>query len=252
MHFERQGACFSINALARFPPPEGPGARSKEAEEKSMEVMSLSRHYATLRYRVMAQRDLRHEDVRVSVTVAALASTRDYSPKAVEVRIREALHDFIETDWTFSRMQRAGNTMGFEEIRLKAVARVCPDDIFNLSERAHQASREGLTLTNPAADFSIPPERTAQVLQELRLEVLDEVDRQVGEFRARTGREWMIGDIQYGVQNEDSFAQRTAKGAYRDAEVEFAGGDADGGLSSSERIVLLAAVTLKSGSEVRQ
>lgn len=207
----------------------------------------------TLRFRLQAMRTLVQEDVRVAVQVAALVSTRDYDADLLDARIREALRDFIDAEWTFSRLTRAGDAVGYEQVRLTAWTRVPPNAIHNLAERARLASREGLSLTTPAADFAIPPQRMGRIVHELRLEILDQVGRQLQDYRDRTGRDWRLGDLDFGMANEGWGRERTAKGAYRSTTPEF-GEDSESemGLSGAERVILIAEVVLKSAAPVAQ
>ena len=207
----------------------------------------------TLRFRLQAMRTLVQEDVRVAVQVAALVSTRDYDAGLLDTRIREALRDFIAADWTFSRLTRVGDAVGYEQVRLTAWTRVAPGDIHNLAERARVASREGLSLTGPAADFAIPPQRMARIVHELRLEILDQAAKQLQDYRDRTGRDWRLGDLDFGVVGEGGFRERTAKGAYRSNTPDFNDEpETDIGLSGAERITLVAEVVLKSAAPAAQ
>ena len=207
----------------------------------------------TLRFRLQAMRTLVQEDVRVAVQVAALVSTRDYDAGLLDTRIRAALRDFIPADWTFSRLTRVGDAVGYEQVRLTAWTRVSPNDIHNLAERARVASREGLSLTGPAADFAIPPQRMARIVHELRLEILDQAAKQLQDYRDRTGRDWRLGDLDFGIVGEGWAQPRTAKGAYRSNTPEFNDEpEAEIGLSGAERVTLVAEVVLKSAAPAAQ
>lgn len=60
-----------------------------------------------------------------------------------------ALNAFVPADWAFSRIERGGDAIGYERIRLSASARVKSEENRDLTERARRANREGLTLGVP-------------------------------------------------------------------------------------------------------
>jgi hypothetical protein len=199
-----------------------------------------------LRYRVQVEKGVAQDEVRIRVPVTALVSTSDRDQQALERRIRSALQNFIAVDWGLANIQRHGDAVGFERVTLLATARVKSGEVYNLDERARKASVEGLTLAAPQADYSLPSRRVAEVMQELRLRVLDEVQAHIATFNARTGRQWRIGEVLFGVEGAEVHGSRMAKGEYRTAsQVPLRGESDDTGLAASEKIVLIADVTLK-------
>jgi hypothetical protein len=201
----------------------------------------------TLRYRVQVQRTLTQEDVRLSIDVTALVSTAGNDRQELDHRIRMTLRRFIDADWKYSTVKRIGDSVGYERVTLRANARLPIEEVWNLDERARAASRAGLTLSNPKADYSLPASRISDELQHLRLEAIKEVRAQLPEFERTTGRSWRIGAIHFGVA-DDSYRAQSAKGGYRSAglgELE----DEETGLGGSERITLIAEVVLKSAPE---
>ncbi len=212
-------------------------------------ILQLPDSADTLRYRVQVQKALPQDDVRMTVPVTALVHTRDHDQAALRQSIREALSAFVPAEWGFSRIDRGGDAVGYERVQLTATARVKAGENFDLAERARRASREGLTLGQPRVDYALSPEKVDEVVRALRIEVLQRVQAHIAEFDRATGRAWRIGDIAFGLDDAGEFAaQRTSKGAYRDAEdVLLALGEAGvaAGLSGAERIKLVATVTLK-------
>lgn len=204
----------------------------------------------TLRYRAHAQIILAQEDIRVLVSITALVSDRETDQTLIHQRIHTALREFIGADWLLSRIQREGETAGFERIQLQASARVSPDENHRLEERARRASREGLTLASPQVDYSLPARRINETVQKLREQILQDVQHHSERFREVTGRDWRLGDVEFGVETGSwSEERRSGKGAYRSDEAKFLSRDNDEDeaaiLTGAERITLIANVTLK-------
>ena len=204
----------------------------------------------TLRFKLFAQKAIVQEDARITVEVHALVSTSQTDRKSLEQKIRAALTALISADWSFSTIQRGGEAVGFERVTLNASARVAIAEIYNLEERARQASTEGLSLREPKISYAIPSQRVNETVEELRRQIVDDAKRQINEFDQLTGRHWRIGDIAFGIlDNRGEY--RSSKGAYRASDVAiadlFSEAD-DAGMTSAERISLVADVTLRSAA----
>lgn len=206
----------------------------------------------TLSYRVFAEKLLPQDRVRITVTVTALVSSQYRDQESLLDEIRAVLNDFIRTDWLFSRIERETDAVGYERVRLKALARVPAGENYNLEERARRASHEGLSLSDPKPDYALPRETVTETVQALREQILEEVARNIEGYNRATGRLWRLGHIEFGVPSEDDVLarMRSAKGAYRgeadDAQVYTLGGI---GLTSAERVSLIAEVVLKSAAQ---
>lgn len=180
----------------------------------------------TLRYRVQVEKTLAQEDVRVSVDVTTLATTREASPAELEARIRAALAEFLPVEWVFSRVAR-------------------------------QASRQGLSIERPRVDDSLPNARMTEILHGLRLETLRQVQAQLREIQESTGREWGIGDIEFGIETGPEYerylnlssGRYSGKGAYRGSGREELDDDETHALVGAERVQLVSAVTLRVESQ---
>jgi len=210
-------------------------------------VADLLRPDDTLRFKLYAQQTIIQETARLTIEVNALVNTAEQTPGALLQRIRSALTHLVEAEWAFSAIQRGGEAVGYERVQLTASARVPITEIYNLEERARQASCEGLSLREPSVSYVLPSDRVTAAVQALRLEILEDVKKQIAEFNRATGRTWRIGDIAFGVRDPRS-ESRTGKGAYRSCDdsiadlFEEAG---DEGITGSERISLVADVTLR-------
>lgn len=205
----------------------------------------LTRQDDSLRYRVIAQRTLAQDTVCVSVNVALLVSAVKTDQAELQLQIRDVLNRFIPgVEWVFATLHREVNpTVGFEQINVKASARIPSAQNFNLKDRARQASREGLTLGGAIVDYSLPVSLVNQVVHELRGEIIGSVLREISDFEQQTGRKWRIGDVEFGISGRSD--EYTAKGAQRSTGYEDLL-DPDGeGLSGSERISLVAEVCLR-------
>lgn len=213
-------------------------------------IAELPDNTDTLRYRVQVRKALPQDEVRITVNVRALVQTRDTDQPALEGRIRKALNAFLPADWMLSRIERGGDAVGYERVELTATARVKASENYNLAERARRASSEGLSLGAPDADYALSAEKVDRIVEELRYEIVRQVQGHIAQFSKETSRTWRLGDISYGAEQHASLSsRRTGKGAYRDTEDPLALLDADyeaGGLSGAERVTLYAEVTLKS------
>jgi hypothetical protein len=213
-------------------------------------LAELLRQDDTLRFKLFAQKVLVQEDARITVEVHSLVSTSQNDRKSLEQRIRAALNAFIPADWAFSTIQRGGEAVGYERVTLNASARIAIAEVYNLEERARQASAEGLSLKEPKINYSLPSQRVTDTVQELRRKIVDDAKRQIEEFDESTGRTWRIGDIAFGLwDNRGEY--RTGKGAYRasdDAIADLLSEADDAGMTSAERITLVADVTLRAAA----
>lgn len=211
----------------------------------------------TLRYRVQVEKTLAQEDVRVSVDVTTLATTREASPAELEARIRAALAEFLPVEWVFSRVARQADALGYERLTLRASGRAPAQDCYGLEERARQASRQGLSIERPRVDDSLPNARMTEILHGLRLETLRQVQAQLREIQESTGREWGIGDIEFGIETGPEYerylnlssGRYSGKGAYRGSGREELDDDETHALVGAERVQLVSAVTLRVESQ---
>jgi hypothetical protein len=124
-----------------------------------MEVVIDQPHQIdTLRYRVESQKTVPHETARISVVAVALVPAQDTDQARLLGQIRGALGAFIDTEWRIAQVERSADTTGYERVTVRAHARVPHAQVFNLGARAREASREGLSLIKPEADYSLPTE----------------------------------------------------------------------------------------------
>lgn len=210
-------------------------------------LAELIRPDDTLRFKLYAQKVIVQEDARVTVEVHSLVSTASNDRRILEQRIRAALDAFIATDWAFSTIQRGGEAVGYERVTLNASARIPLTEVYNLEERARQASMEGLSLKDPKINYSLPAQRVSDTVQELRQMIVEDAKRQIVNFDAMTGRQWRIGDIVFGLWDSRG-EYRSGKGAYRasdDAIADLLAESDESGITSAERITIVAEVVLR-------
>lgn len=215
-------------------------------------LAALIRPDDTLSFKLFAQKTISQEDARLSITVNALVSTAEQTPNELQQRIRAALASLVEAEWAFSAIQRGGEAVGYERVKLTASARVAITELYNLDERARQASTEGLSLRDPTVSYALPSARVTATVQALRLEIVEDVKRQILEFNAATGRQWRIGELSFGVRDARA-EMRSGKGAYRSSDDSIADLFSDSGeegITGSERISLLADVTLRANPAI--
>jgi hypothetical protein len=194
---------------------------------------------------VIAQRTLAQDMVCVSVNVALLVSATQTDQVELQRQVRDALNRFVPgVEWVFSILQREANpTVGYEQINVKASARIPSAQNFNLNDRTRQASREGLTISGAEADYSLPASLVNRVVHELRGEIIGGLLREISDFDQQTGRKWRIGDIEFGIGGRSD--EYTAKGARRATGYEDLLDPYGEGLSGAERISLVAEVCLR-------
>ena len=128
----------------------------------------LTRQDDTLRYRAIAQRTLAQETVCIGIQVTLLVSAAQTDQAALQREIRHTLGRFIPgVDWVFSTLRREPNpAVGFEQINVRASARIPSAQNFNLDKRARRAGHEGLTLSHPEVDYRLPVSLVNMFIQE--------------------------------------------------------------------------------------
>lgn len=198
----------------------------------------------TLRFRLAASRTLPRTQVRVGVTVNALVRPSDHDHATLEQRVREALGRFIEAAWTVSGVTRSADASGFERVQLTAAAQVPVRENYNLDERARRASVEGLAIVDPGVDVRLPPDVIAEATLGLQENLLEQAQERIRRFSTLTGRSWRIGDVGFGLDTEN--LDVSPKLVRRESAV--LGGASDDLLSTSERLLLVAQVTLKANA----
>lgn len=206
-------------------------------------LLAAAAGHDTLRYRVLVHRNIRKDTLRIKAKVTALVSTRDYHQAELEERIHAALGRFIEGRWQFYGMKREPDATGYERVTLTACALVPVGENWNLEERARDASREGLSLSGVEVSYASTNTEVDKIVRELRAEVLRHVKDHIDEYSEISGRAWRIGDIVFGISDEDR--GYTGKGARRtdsgmDDSIETAEM-----MDGSERITLRASVELR-------
>jgi hypothetical protein len=198
----------------------------------------------TLRFRLSASSTLPRSTVRVTVQVHTLVSTGDQDHDALVARVREALARFIDAAWTVSGVTRKSDDTGFERVELTASAMVPVRENYNLQERARRASVEGLAITDPCVDSRLPGKVIAEATMGLQEYIVELAQQRIERFDRATGRKWRIGDIQFGLDSEGyDVSPKLAR-----RETALLEGASDDLLTTSERLTLVAQVTLKSNA----
>lgn len=212
-------------------------------------LADLCKRDDTIRFKLFANRAIVQQDARISVEVNALIGTSQVDQTELLRRIRTALNAFIKTDWGFSAIKRMGEAVGFERVSLQAAARVPSSEVFNLEERARQASTEGLALKEPIVNYSLPADKVSAIVRELQQQLVGNINEQIGMFDHATGRNWRLGNLAFGVWDPSNSDNRSAKGAYRSSDSSI--GDlmfdlGESGMTGAEKIALVADVELRS------
>ena len=105
-------------------------------------------------------------------------------------------------------------------------------------------------MREPRVSYALTSQRVNETVEELRRRIVEDAKRQIMEFDQLTGRNWRIGEITFGICDNRSEV-RSGKGAYRvsdDAIADLFSEADDAGMTSAERISLVAEVTLRAAS----
>lgn len=198
----------------------------------------------TLRFRLAASRTLPHSHVRVGVLVYVLVSVNDRDQDALVARVRAALARFIDASWSVTDIKREADETGYERVELSASAQVPARENHSLDDRARLASVEGLAITLPTVNARLSGTVIAQTTLALHDHILELARQRIERIDHLTGRKWRIGDIQFGIDGEGHDV--SPKGVRRETAVfETASDDL---LTTCERLLLVAQVTLKSNA----
>jgi hypothetical protein len=192
----------------------------------------------TIQFDLQVQKTVIQEHVRLRVGVVTLAHNKEQDFSKIESRIRAALARFVDVEWQFFRIQRGADAIGYERVQLEARAKILAVDNYNLEERARAASQEGLTLSDPRVDYSLPPTRVGETLKELGEQTLKVVQERMAVFCKLTGRNWRIGEIVFNPAAPE-------RNEYRNPKLAMMEDSSDGALVEAEQVMLKSHVTLK-------
>ena len=203
----------------------------------------------TISYKIYVAKAVPLADVTVTAQLQLMVSNRDENPD-LDSRIRGALKNFIDTQWTLLEQERSSATPGFERIQLKAMAKVPAKENRKLEERAAGANCEGLEFGQVHVSRNLPQDQANQIIKELWFEAVEKVTAHLSEFNLASGRQWRIGDIALGVPGGGRQSGRLTKGGYVEDPDEPLGKFMESGLSGAEKISLTADVTLRSAKPI--
>lgn len=199
----------------------------------------------TLRYKVSVSKAVAQDTVRVITTITILANPQETTEKLLSERVNPVLNDFIDGDWVISELDRRADAAGYERVTMKASARVPFAENFNLTDRARAANREGISISETEVNRSASPEKVKLVVKELWFKIIEYINEQILQFNTLTGRQWRIGDVDYGVPDRGN-EQRYTKGSTRNEVDQFFSEIDDPSVKQGgERISLSASVILR-------
>ena len=152
----------------------------------------------TLEFSVRAEKTLVNDTVKVSAYVSALVAGKT-TEETFRAAIKSIVKSLIDTaDWQFTNIQRNADDSGFERVTLIATAHVSEKENYNLENRAREASRPGLAITNVVVDTSIPVARIEEAERELRAEILAKVLAERDAINLVAESNYRIGRIVFG------------------------------------------------------
>ena len=199
----------------------------------------------TISYKIYVAKAVPLADVTVTAQLQLMVSNRDENPD-LDSRIRGALKNFIDTEWTLLEQERSSATPGFERIQLKAMAKIPAKENQKLQERAARANCEGLEFGHVHVSRNLPQNQANQIIKELWFEAVEKVTDHLNEFNRVSGRQWRVGDIALGVPGGKRPSVRSTKGGNVEDLDEPLGKFMESGFSGAEKISLTADVTLRS------
>ena len=198
----------------------------------------------TISYKIYVAKAVPVADVTVTAHLTLMVNNRDET-QDLDNRIRSALADFIDTEWTLLTPERTSATPGYERINLKAIAKIPSTENRNLEDRAARANREGLEFNHIHVNRTLPQDQANQIIKELWFEAIEKVTAHLAEFNRASGRQWRIGDVALGTPGTGRTTGRLTKGGYKEEPDEPLGEFMESGLSGVEKISLTADVTLR-------
>ena len=128
---------------------------------------------------------------------------------------------------------------------MQVLGKVTADENRNLEERSRKAAREGLEIKEITVKRTLPQDQANQIIKELWFDAVRKANEHITEFNEASGRSWRIGEIVFGVPNNEQRQNRSAKGGYRDEFDALLSGRDESGLAGAEKISLVADVTFK-------
>jgi|APTNR8051073442_1049403.scaffolds.fasta_scaffold12469_1 hypothetical protein len=196
-------------------------------------------------YKIFVAKAVPVADVTITAHLTLMVSNRDES-QDTDNRIRSALTDFIDTEWTILTPERSSATPGFERINVKAIAKISSTENRNLDERAARANREGLEFDHVRVNRTLPQEQANQIIKELWFEAVEKVTAHLADFNRVSRRQWRIGDVALGAPGTGRTSRRLNKGGYQEELDEPLTELMESCLTGVEKISLTADVTLRS------
>ena len=191
-----------------------------------------------------------NDTVRLTVPITALIAD-DTAEETIRSDIRNALAKFIPgAEWQFNNIIRSADGTGYERMHLNAVARVSERENYKLEQRAKEASRQGLQISTPHVDTTIPAAKLEEAERALRVSLTKkavEEQRLLSEAAGRSFRLHSLNFLNAGdvVHRKSAMLNATAASAsYGSGFALEAVGSAGDNLSNAQKITLSAEVIL--------
>ena len=203
----------------------------------------------TINFVLRADKIVTNDTVKVIVTVDTL-SNKDTSERDLRNEIRSVLGKFIAgAEWAFDSQTRTKDSSGYERVTLRATTRIDEKENFKLQDRANDASRQGLTLSNVEVDNSIPTPMLEKAEKELRAALVKQAIEEAKEMATLTGRDYRLGSVTIN-NGSDPFARKMAMANTRGYAVAASAmggsaGEDEEGLGNSQRLELSANIELR-------
>lgn len=212
------------------------------AEEFAQDTIHLS---------LTAEQTVVNETIKVIAQIAALVQPTQ-SDAELRAEIRETMKKLIaDAEWQFSNLARGTDASGVERVTLTATTRVSEEENSNLDNRAREASRPGLTITNVRVDTSIPQNMLDKARQDLRLDLLAKAQDEVAKINEVMGKDpvsfqqFRVSQVEFDTGAADISNVRVKGLAMASATTSYGSGfGEDSVLGNAQKITMTASLVL--------
>ena len=140
----------------------------------------------TVEFAVRADETVINNTVKLVATVVAMVAG-DITEEALRSDVKSTMKKLVDADWQFANMQRNADDSGFERVTLNASVRVPETENYNLDNRAKEASRRGLSITQVDVDTSVPQTMLDEAESKLRITLIQKVRAETDKLEAVIG-----------------------------------------------------------------
>ena len=206
----------------------------------------------TIEFTLSAEETVVNKTVRINATIVGMISS-ETSEQTLRDAIFKVMRKFIDTDWQFSNMIRAGHQSSMEQLTLTATARVPESENYALDRRREEAGRdlEGMNIVAAQADTSPTATQIEETQRKLRVALITKAKNELRVLNEATGDTYRLGAVTYG-QGFDTMASNRPQMSQSmvmagSAKTQYGSGfDAsDDGIGNAVKLTMQATVELR-------